>query len=968
MSRAGGKRLALLGLAGLAIALLVGVMVAWRDRGGGAGSAAGSAVGRASLRTRLIRGRPPGEKGTGAIEGVVLDPRGAPARGAQVLLAREPDDDDDSEPVTATADAGGRFRLGELAAGKYLVTAAAVAPGQAPAASGDLALAPGQRRTIELRLGTGGVALRGRVLDSGGGPLPGARLTAMAITGGPERGYEVRALVRATTDPAGSYLLALGRGQYVVQVEADGYVSGGDGLILEADTTKDFRLDPAAMITGRVLERAGGRPVPGAEVEAREPGRGTFYSSRAAAMKARKIAISDGAGDFRLTGLAAAAYVLEAHQGALVGESAEVRASPGQAMEGVTILCDASFSVAGRVTLPGGGVPERAFVSARTLRRMSSEPSAQVDASGAFRLEGLVPGNYELEVSTMQARSARKQVRITDRDLTGVVIEMGEEQLVTGVVLGPRGQPVAGARVSLDVEVERRGSTNGGITDGNGRFRIGAPETGPVTLHAYQPEMGSAEWGPQPLAAAMAVPITLKLQPGVVVTGQVRFEDGRPVAAARVRASQIAGGMGASMEADAGGDGRYVLRGLRPGPVALEASAPHTFSAAEPTELQLAAGEQKTVDLVVPVARPLRGRVLLPDGRPAAGARVTANVSGRSSSRQPADTCDDKGAFSIDDLEPASRYDVLAELPGYADARAEKVSAKAPLVLRLTPESSLAGVVVGPAGRPVVDFELWVRSAVGGESERRVDVTTLHDARGAFALRALPPGQYDLRAIAPDGLGGSLAVALAAGEHKRDLRIRIEAGITVRGRLVDHESGRPLAGVTVRASTGGRSDGVESGADGAFALEDVRREESLSLSFGLEGRGYALEPEPVAVPAGATAADLGTLRFLRGDLARKLEGGPVGLVGFTYDVKDGTPVVTKVFPGMPAAEAGLAPGDRLLAVDGTPTLGLSQGARSYLLRGKPGTPVTLTVQSGALQRTVTVTRKAMPAPPAAPDR
>jgi carboxyl-terminal processing protease len=69
---------------------------------------------------------------------------------------------------------------------------------------------------------------------------------------------------------------------------------------------------------------------------------------------------------------------------------------------------------------------------------------------------------------------------------------------------------------------------------------------------------------------------------------------------------------------------------------------------------------------------------------------------------------------------------------------------------------------------------------------------------------------------------------------------------------------------------------------------------------------------------------------------------------------------------MPAETVGLRPGDRVLAVDGKPLAGLSQGGHSYLLEGKPGTGVTIALQSGAQQRTIILTRKAMPAPPQAP--
>jgi hypothetical protein len=445
----------------------------------------------------------------------------------------------------------------------------------------------------------------------------------------------------------------------------------------------------------------------------------------------------------------------------------------------------------------------------------------------------------------------------------------------------------------------------------------------------------------------------------------VRFDDGRLVAGATVRAIQMVAGAGVEVSVEAGADGRYVLRGLEAGFVELEASPPHRLGrgASEPTETRLGPGEQKKVNLIVPTARPLRGRVLLPDGRPAAGARVTVGTSRSGASPEsPAATTEDDGTFVIEDPEAAVSYDVRAELAGYADAHAENVSARqSGLVLRLSPESSLAGVVVDARGKPVTEFELWGRPlSSGGEPSRGSAVhSTIRDPRGVFTLRPLPPGQYELLASAPDGHMGRLTVAVAAGEHKRNLRIAIQTGIKVRGRLVDHESGRPLARVRVRALGSGADDGVDSNADGAFALDDVPVLDRLTLSFDLEGRGYAVEPEPVAVTPGASAVEVGTLRFLKGDLARKLDGGPPGLIGVSYDVKDGTPVVTQVFPGMPAESAGLRTGDRLLAVDGTPLARLNQGGRSYLLKGKPGSEVTITLQSGAQQRTVTVTRKAM---------
>src|SRR6185436_14371268 len=182
------RRATMVALLGLAIGAII-VFVAGRGRRPSSRSSGPAPAGSSAGRDRpgAFAVRP--QSGTAAIEGRVLDPGGAPVAGAPLLLAREPgpEDDEDFEPVAAAADAGGRFRFGNLTAGTYLVTAASARPGLAPAASGDLPLAAGQRRTIELRLGTGGFALRGRVFDSGGGPLPGARVMAVGLAIRPDR-------------------------------------------------------------------------------------------------------------------------------------------------------------------------------------------------------------------------------------------------------------------------------------------------------------------------------------------------------------------------------------------------------------------------------------------------------------------------------------------------------------------------------------------------------------------------------------------------------------------------------------------------------------------------------------------------------------------------------------------------------------------------------------------------------------
>lgn len=72
--------------------------------------------------------------------------------------------------------------------------------------------------------------------------------------------------------------------------------------------------------------------------------------------------------------------------------------------------------------------------------------------------------------------------------------------------------------------------------------------------------------------------------------------------------------------------------------------------------------------------------------------------------------------------------------------------------------------------------------------------------------------------------------------------------------------------------------------------------------------------------------------------------------------------VTNVVSGGPAQQAGIAPGDVVIAVDGTSAIGLTVSEMSALVRGRENTQVKLTVLRGQERKEFTVTRKTFQTP------
>jgi carboxyl-terminal processing protease len=97
--------------------------------------------------------------------------------------------------------------------------------------------------------------------------------------------------------------------------------------------------------------------------------------------------------------------------------------------------------------------------------------------------------------------------------------------------------------------------------------------------------------------------------------------------------------------------------------------------------------------------------------------------------------------------------------------------------------------------------------------------------------------------------------------------------------------------------------------------------------------------------------------------SQELSGSYTG-IGVAVDVKSGRLTVTKVFPGSPAASAGITPGEVIVSVDGKPTAGQSASADVARITGPAGTTVRLQLQRTTKPRrlTLTLTRRPISLP------
>jgi len=91
---------------------------------------------------------------------------------------------------------------------------------------------------------------------------------------------------------------------------------------------------------------------------------------------------------------------------------------------------------------------------------------------------------------------------------------------------------------------------------------------------------------------------------------------------------------------------------------------------------------------------------------------------------------------------------------------------------------------------------------------------------------------------------------------------------------------------------------------------------------------------------------------------RKLSAFPDSYsgVGMELEMRDGSPYVVRPIEGGPAAAAGVLAGEKLAAIDGVSTEGMTLAQVVERVRGPKGTAVRVTLEKAGKKRTIPVMR------------
>ncbi len=357
---------------------------------------------------------------------------------------------------------------------------------------------PAPKREDPAARAGGELRLRGRVVDRFDAPIAGARLIAARSAGFPidldsELDLPWMDRRRTETDASGAFELSgLEPGPLRLAVRAHGFAPlDKDGVRLPSEGTVELEplvLARGAILTGIVVDPSG-RGVAGAKLVRQDPAsRGAFFFG--AQRSASAVTAADGT--FRIDELACGPWRFlvrtEEHPDLFVEGIAE---QPAVETPGLRWQLAPGAAISGQVVdVPAeerGKLEVRAVRAGGSAEPFGSSRAAAVDASGAFSVRGLEPGQlHELQARRAERSSdfwerSRSQSATARAGDSGVVLSYQPEAAVAFQVLDSATRaPITDFQVEAGIDWPRP------QRDEDGRLRTLYPE-GRVRIGGLRP-------------------------------------------------------------------------------------------------------------------------------------------------------------------------------------------------------------------------------------------------------------------------------------------------------------------------------------------------------------------------------------------------------------------------------------------------------------------------------------------------
>jgi protocatechuate 3,4-dioxygenase beta subunit len=460
--------------------------------------------------------------------------------------------------------------------------------------------------------------------------------------------------------------------------------------------------------------------------------------------------------------------------------------------------------LAGHVIAVGSEAPvPHAIIAVRSVASARGVVHVTADAQGEFSID-VLSGTYEVR-ATAAGRVQRRPERVVVQGEAVVTLRLHETAGgAHGRVLDAESGSLVGALVVAHSVARPAEAPSSAVSGDDGTYRLALPDGDYLVTATFE---GYVDHERRIAIRGGLRALDFHLYAGATVRGRVVADaNGAPIRGACVRGAADDDFAGLVPEhpracAITDDDGAYELTGLRPGRVALTASAP-AMGVDSPRVISVSLGAAiDGVELRLVAAHDVRGIVATLDGTAVPEIAVVAlrpDDAGRTAARA---VTDEQGRFVLPGLSPGG-YLVRTEPDPRALVSAVKqvdVPAAAEVALVVERGVTVSGRVV-PAGAGTVRVRAVqdgvAISAIGTALTAETALEGAISEAGTFRLDGVPPGRWQI--VAETGAGSGAARVDAAANDVSDVVIELGALAELCGRALDQHD-TPLANVTVTA-------------------------------------------------------------------------------------------------------------------------------------------------------------------------
>jgi uncharacterized GH25 family protein len=421
------------------------------------------------------------------------------------------------------------------------------------------------------------------------------------------------------------------------------------------------------------------------------------------------------------------------------------------------ITVNAGQTVNGKVVDQNGKPIANALV--RTRFRMQTR-KAWTGADGVYQLEGCAPGLNRIVACAKHHAPALQEIDLAEAPRP-VDFQLKPGNTIRMRVLDKQGRPIPKARITVEGEQSSLPFTAFDQapheTDDDGVWEWNEAPPDELLVNIAPPDGMRAN---RPIRARKEEYV-FRLPATLVVSGNVfDAETRQPIKKFRVvsRVSQRGEQLGWANKNFVSDEGRFQIREKIEEPGYLMRVVADGYHAAATREIKSDEGNV-TIDFALMKGRSIEATVLMPDGAPAAGAKIALVSSGeeilvQQGELQNGNETDRSGHFRLETPDDdfwivVTHPSGCAELPGRP--------ATDPRVIKLTPWSRIEGAF--PAARKpegAVEISATQPVFVG---QKRADIVVKSqqsiDAGGRFVFERLLPGSYQILAKWASGAGDS---------------------------------------------------------------------------------------------------------------------------------------------------------------------------------------------------------------------